>query len=597
MLLSTKFHYPKIRKDIVAREPLYARLNEGLNGNLITVSAPAGFGKSTLVRSWIDEIETTTYWLSLDENDNDPARFAQYLSAALQQELQWHGAQEAWLVELINNIDKTGTVTVLVLDDYHLIHNQQIHQMMQFLLDHQPHPLKIITISRQQLSLSLSRLRVQNLITEIKESDLRFTLSETNQFLNDSMGLHLSEEQMIALNRRTEGWVAGLQLAGLSLKDADDVSSLIASFRGDNRYVVYYLMEEIIERLPNSIQNFLLQTSILERITASLADAVTKQTNSQQIIKQLEADNLFIIPLDGKQYWYRYHQLFRDFLRYRLGKDSQLFQQRAAAWYFDNGYTYETVEHAIAANDNALAARSIEKIAPELSSNGELSTLLKWLHQLPDQQFLLRPNLALEFAWALIITGDIPKAEQLLARIQPQTIEQKGILAAIYAASNSIVGRLEDVTIYANEALENVQNPKWRAIAATSLGLANRISGQWIIAEQALTEASQVCAQIGDIQNQLLTLGNKGRVQYGRGQIETAQLTFATIEQLLEQHHGHLAAMGGIAYLGQAEMYYDQNELEKAASAYHKAIELINQWEPNGVPDYLVESYVGLARV
>ncbi len=397
-LLATKLYIPPIRPELVSRPRLIERLNAGLptriglsrtpdpfSRALTLVSAPAGFGKTTLVSEWVQAISGATppiaiAWLSLDEGDNDPARFLAYLIAALRTiepsiekgvlsalQAPQPPPAEAVLISLINEIAAIPSNIILVLDDHHTIESSPVDNALAFLLERLPVNMHLVIATREDPHLPLARLRAGGQLTEVRASDLRFTSSEAAEFLNQAMGLDLSAEDIAALERRTEGWIAGLQLAGLSMQGQEDATSLIQSFTGSHRYVLDYLVEEVLEQQSESVQTFLLQTAILDRLTGSLCDALLAEGSgseapgrSQEILEYLEQSNLFLVPLDSRRQWYRYHHLFGELLRQRLlrtlpGRIPEL-HRRASAWYEAKGHIREAVQHALADADAAPGA-------------------------------------------------------------------------------------------------------------------------------------------------------------------------------------------------------------------------------------------------
>ena len=401
-LLKTKLYTPPPRPELVSRPRLIKRLNKGLHRKLTLISAPAGFGKTTLVSEWVQAMGGATppiaiAWLSLDESDNDPVRFLTYFVAALQttearQEPAGNigkGAlsalqspqpppTEAILTILINEIAAVPNRIVLVLDDYHLIEAQPIHDALTFLLEHLPPQMHLIIATREDPQLPLARYRARGQLTELRANDLRFTSSEAAAFLNQVMGLDLSAEDIAALETRTEGWIAGLQLAAISMQGHQDATSFIESFTGSHRFVMDYLVEEVLQQQSESVQTFLLRTSILGRLCGPLCDAVVgeigdwrserghraqsprSETQSQAILAYLERANLFLVPLDNERRWYRYHHLFADLLRQRLhqstasstgdeGRGVAEYHRRASQWFEDNGLEIEAFHHAAAA--------------------------------------------------------------------------------------------------------------------------------------------------------------------------------------------------------------------------------------------------------
>jgi LuxR family maltose regulon positive regulatory protein len=447
-LLTTKLYIPPPLPNPVERPRLIERLNEGLHRKLTLVSAPAGFGKTTLLSEWLAGCEQPAAWLSLDESDNDPTRFLSYTIAALRtiearQEPVGNIAKgvlsalespqpppsEAILTTLINEIATIPDRIILVLDDYHLIQAQPIHDALTFLLRHLPPQMHLIMATREDPPLPLARLRARGQSTELRATDLRFTLSEAAEFLNQVMGLDLSAEDIAALERRTEGWIAGLQLAALALQGTismqgrRDVSSSIQSFTGSHHFVLDYLVEEALEQQSESVQTFLLHTSILDRLTGSLCDAITDQDNGRMILETLERANLFIVPLDDERRWYRYHHLFADLLRQRLQstQPDQLpdLHRRASAWYEQNGFIDEAIEHALRGEDFEQAACLIEEQVDTIS---EHTRLLRWLDALPVKVILSKPHLCIFHARHLFTSGKMDEAEERLQAAE-QTLD------------------------------------------------------------------------------------------------------------------------------------------------------------------------------
>ena len=367
-LLETKLHIPRWRRSLVARPRLSERLRRGAESALTLVSAPAGFGKTTLLAEWLAVAAAdgrSVAWLSLDQRDNDPALFWTYLVAALNTGVPAVGAggllllqrpqppNEAGLVALLNDLDAISNDVVLVLDDYHVIDARDVQDGMAFLLEHLPPQIHLVIASRTDPALPLARLRGRGELAEIRAADLRFTPGEAAAYLNGVMGLALTAADVAALEGRTEGWIAALQLAALSMQGREDVTAFIDGFAGDDRYIVDFLAEEVLQRQPEHVQHFLLQTSILDRLSGPLCDAVTGQDGGKAKLAALERGNLFLVPLDDRRRWYRYHQLFADVLHARL-RDEQPddvpdLHRRASGWYEQNGEPSEAIRHALAA--------------------------------------------------------------------------------------------------------------------------------------------------------------------------------------------------------------------------------------------------------
>ncbi len=439
-LIRTKLRLPFTRPGQVSRPRLQGQIAEGLRGPLTLIIAPAGFGKTTLMASCFAGGGIPVAWLSLDEDDNQGERFLTYLTESLRsvdEKITCSAAQllsdfqstpfETVLTSLINGLDSLKSDIVLVLDDYHLIHNQEVNNQVAFLLEHSPNTFHLVIATRSDPPLPVARLRARGQLVELRSGDLRFTEREAAQFLNDLMGLNLDEKFVTALEERTEGWIAGLQLAALSMRDRQDVAGFIKNFSGTNRYILDYLVEETLTRQPPEIEHFLLRTSILERMTASLCDAILEQIDgpapeevsqpnpqisqrSASILEYLEHSNLFLVPLDDERRWFRYHHLFADLLRARLSnsplaEEIRTMHAQASAWFEANGYLEEAIHHALAAGNFAEAARQTEAAAENAWLNGQYASIPRWTRALPSQYVFSRPWLCIWNAWVSTQSG------------------------------------------------------------------------------------------------------------------------------------------------------------------------------------------------
>ena len=431
-ILATKLYIPPPRPKVVLRPRLIERLNEGLFRRKLTlISAPAGFGKTTLVSEWVAGCERPVAWLSLDEGDNDPTRFLTYLVAALQTIAAKIGAGvlavlqspqpppiESILTALLNEIATIPDHFILVLDDYHVIDSKPIDHALTFLLEHLPPQMHLVITTREDPQLPLARLRARGQLTELRAADLRFTPAEAADFLNQVMGLNLSAEDIAALETRTEGWIAGLQLAALSMQGREDIASFIQAFTGSHRFVLDYLVEEVLQHQPEHIRSFLLQTAILDRFCAPLCNAVTEREDGKEMLDVLERSNLFLIPLDDQRQWYRYHHLFADVLQAHLmeAQPDQVssLHQRASAWYERNGLRSDAIRHALAAQDFERAAGLIELAWPADEGSIQITTWLGWVKTLPDELVHTRPVLNVWYAYALLGSGEMEAAEARL---------------------------------------------------------------------------------------------------------------------------------------------------------------------------------------
>jgi LuxR family maltose regulon positive regulatory protein len=436
-LVTTKLRVPKSRSNLVARPRLRQALGWNEGRKLTLVSAPAGFGKTTLLGEWTDDWLAqgrSVAWVSLDEADNDPSRFLGYLVGALQTAEEGIGegvlaslpSPESPPIEmvmgaLINELVDLPQEIMVVLDDYHLIGSEQVHAAVSYVIEHLPENVHLVVSGRADPPLPLPKLRARNQMTEIRAAELRFTTDEAAAFLRDAMGLALSDADAVALGEITEGWVAALQLAALLMRDREDVSSFVESFSGSNRYVLDFLADEVLASQPIIVRDFLLATSVLGRMMASLCDALTGRSDGQVMLERLERENLFVVALDDERRWYRYHHLFADFLRERLGREKPELagelHLRASDWYEDNGLLPEAIEHAFSAPDHERAARLVERGIEEAWPRGEVPTVLRWLVALPAEAKRRRPRLLLQQAQALVLTGRSGDVDSLLGSV------------------------------------------------------------------------------------------------------------------------------------------------------------------------------------
>lgn len=434
-ILRTKLFVPPIRPSLVERQRLLTKLENGRSRKLTIVSAPAGFGKTTLVTRWIQQHRAV--WLSLDAEDNDLSRFVTYVIATLQQVDSAVGQQILTLLQanpntdptqistiLLNDLSYLDETVVLVLDDFHLIEHTAIHDLLAFWLTHLPPQLHLVITSRADLPFSIAKLRVRQQVTEIRQADLRFTLEETAVFLNEQMGLDLTADDLSAVEARTEGWIASLQLAALSLNQQDSTTKaqFIEQFSGSNRYVMDYLVDEILNQLTPEARQFLIETAVFDRFCAQLCDAICQTTDAQQTIDALLQANLLIIPLDDQQHWLRYHHLFADFLQSRFLQQPEQQQitlrQRAVAWFASQNLLDEAIAHALAIADFGKASHLMASYSADLLVRGEVSKLLHWISLLPAVEVKANTRLAIFYGWALLFTGQFTAVSQLIAELE-----------------------------------------------------------------------------------------------------------------------------------------------------------------------------------
>lgn len=583
-LLATKLYLPSVSALGVSRPHLTARLDEVLSRPLTVIAAPAGFGKTTLAAEWCAAHKPLVAWLALDETDNDPTRFWTYVVAAFRTLAPGLGAAahdvlqlvpqppvETILTTLLNELAAHPTPLVLVLDDYHLITAPPIHHALNFLLDHSTPNLHLVLTTRADPPLALARLRARGRLLELRAADLRFTPAEAAQFFRGTMGLDLPLEYVTALDARTEGWIAGLQLAALSVRGQQDVGAFVAAFTGSHRFVVDYLAEEILNRQTETVQNFLVQTSILERFNASLCQAVLQIDTAPALLQELERANLFLIPLDSAGEWYRYHQLFADAMASRLrqtqpGRMSEL-HSRASAWFEQNHFVAEAITHALAANDFQRAADILEPRARDFSRRGEHETIGGWLDQLPDAALDTHPALWLARASILIQQNQLDRAERALehaeanggAQVEGEAALQRALLALMRDDYAQAIARSDHAL-----AVLPADAARARGEAYYRLGVGHNWNGQIDRARTAFTESSRLAQAVEDVPTTLLALLNLAATYYLRAQVRQYQ---SILQQALTWSNAHNASdvpMASYVHGDMALAFYEWNQLSTA---------------------------------
>jgi LuxR family maltose regulon positive regulatory protein len=606
-LLSTKLHSPAPTAHVITRPRLLAVLERGLRAKLILVSAPAGAGKSTLLAAWLKQLDRPAAWLSLEPSDNDLGQFLLYFISALQQldpklglglpemlQLQRPVNAESLLIRLTNDLAQLDNNLILVLDDYHVLSDQKIHDAVEFLLDHLPSQLCLVIATRTDPPLALSRLRVRNQLFEVRRADLRFDIPETTRFLNDSLGLELSLTAIARLEAHTEGWIAALQLAALSLDGRPDKEAYVEAFAGSHRFLVDYLVDEVLSRQPSHIQELLQRTAILERFTAPLCKAVTGQTIDAELLGQLEAANLFLISLDDERRWYRFHHLFAEFLQHRLraveADQIPALHLRASAWFEKEGWTDEAIRHAFLAADNKLAAKLIEDAAPELSLHWNNAQLIKYVDKLPLEQLPFYPRLCIFYCWSLTNTGQLRTLKTVLPLLeesrthsqQPHIVDATVVTLEAYkrlwkldfAGTSELCQRALNQLEPPSEFLSDEE--RLALVAATNLMAYNYLHSDSVRADQTYPVAAARSRQLGNFAGVANSYARWGLVKHQLGRLHVAIDVFEVGFDILERWRvegdfGKRVVNVGELHLNLSRLLYEWNRLEEAETHIEQA--------------------------
>ncbi len=624
-ILATKLYIPPTREKAIARPHLIEKLLNGVSrpGNFTLVSGPAGFGKTTLLSEFVTRLRQPAAWVSLDEGDNDPIQFWTYLITACQSILGDVGEPALELLNapqtlpdetipsiLINDLSKQEGSIVLVLDDYHAIQTPSIHTGLQFLLDHLPHNLHVVVSTRTDPPLPLARFRARNQLVEIRTQNLRFSIEEAAEFLNHTMGLDVSVEDVVALEERTEGWAAGLQLAALSMQGRSDIAGFVEAFTGSHLYVAEYLVEEILKQQPEDAQSFLLQTSILERLNAGLCEAVSGCTDGQAILTALHRANVFVISLDHEGRWFRYHHLFADLLRSRLPQALKTevilkLHRRASVWYEHNGFPLEAINHALAAEDLERGADLVKQSAPALIFSGRIKTLRRWLEALPQASFQAYPQLTFYQFWIDVLQNRadlskqaIQEKEDLLKELPstPENDRLRGELMAVVCRAVALSGRTSEGIRLAQEALAYLPTDGLaaRARALSALAAAYDLEGRADEAKPAYQESFSQAVAVGDFRLAAHTLMVEGLIQIHYGQLHEAAKTFQTIVDMAPEEPAWVNSAKNVksnrvflptgqGYIGLGCIHLEWNDLDAAENYLERGMDLCRQGGLDGI--------------
>jgi LuxR family maltose regulon positive regulatory protein len=614
-LLTTKLYPPAPRHNFVLRRHVLESLEEALNHKLILLAAPPGYGKTTLLSIWTDRTELPIAWLSLDSDDNDPSLFLQYLITSLQtinpevghaslsqlKTPQLPSGKDI-LPALINDLTKINHDFALILDDYHWIEEKEIHSTLNYLIDHFPEKMHLLIASRSDPPLHLSRLRARNQLIEVRQDDLRLTSSEAREFMSHSMEMNLSSHQIEMLEKRTEGWVAGLQLAAISLRNKEDIDEFIQTFSGSHRFVIDYLADEVVATQSSEVKEFLRKTSILDRLNASLCDEITGQKDSKEILRYLEENNLFLIPLDEKREWFRYHHLFLDYLRSDLeSSEIPSLHIKASQWFMSNGLYSEAVKHAINSGDDEQAINAISQAAPIAIEQATFSSLLGWFNELPDQIVQDNGVLSLYKSFTLFFTQSyrqaIPYAQSAQDNFPPNSSSSLfGKLLCLQAHLALFQNDLKTVIKFSREALEYLSDEDtfFRNLTLNLLGqvleMKSDVESAADVYRQGFDAGYQTGERMGTMvvfTNLVYSLNELGRLKEA---IELCQRVDSEIGQ--ETFAGETVA--NVINLSRSLLSFEINQLEIARKEAQMALEALTR---SGISQGISLAQYILARI
>lgn len=613
-LLATKVSVPRVQPGYLSRPRLLEALDEATARDLTVVCTPAGFGKTTLLAHWADQVKRPVAWFSLDPDDGDPVRFWRYVVASLERagvvvgervrsllEAPRGVSSEGVAIALLNELEPLPDEVALVFDDYHLIQSQSVHDGMTFLVSHLPPPLHVLIASRSDPPLPLARLRALGQLAELRAADLRFAPQESAAFLREVWGLELSQDAVDALDVRTEGWAVGLQLAALSLQGRSDPGPFVEAFTGTNRYILDYLSEEVLERQPDKIRTFLLETSILERQSGPLCDAVTGRSDGQHMLEELEGANLFLVPQDDERRWYRFHHLFGDLLRVRLqqiegGRVADL-HRRAATWYEQHGLIDEAIRHASASGDATWPAQLVEQHLDETLHRGEEVILARWLSVLPEEAVRSRPALALAQGLMAFHSGHLDSVERLLQHAEHALDPSRESLASGVPTTGGIVAEVpaaiallraelaaargdgEGAAGHARSVLAQLSEEEHgpRFWARWLLAFADWMGGRLEDAERAFAQLVVEGRAASDLYPVMSTGSTLARVQRARGKLGAALRTYREGLRFVTEDGRLAAPHAGEPHVGMAQVFCERNELDEALEHVIEGIELCRQ--------------------
>lgn len=622
LLIKTKLHFPRKSPNIIERPRLINKLHLCIKYKLTLIYSPIGFGKTTLLSSWIEHIHFPTAWISLDERDTSPKLFLLYILAALQRIDPTLGCKTEQLLvndlsssmntiltSLVNEISEYGVNFILIFDDYHTINNPEIHEIISFLLEYLPYQMHLIITSRKRLPFSLAELRAKNDLLEITTRDLRFTREETSSFLATVSNVHLTSEDVDLLEKRTEGWITGLQLAALNLKEPNDLPELLDNFAGDNLYVAEYLFEEIFNKQDDDLKDYLLKTSILSELSASLCDAVTERDDSQELLRMMGRSDLLIFSLDSNEEWYIAHTLFRDFLQSRLEERYatlvSVLHDRAALWYKHNGMLAEAVRHAAYNQNYDQIAEIIERNSPQMIARGELSTLQSWLEILPPSFVRQRDQLILTQAWVLtLLERQLDDAEKTLTYLTENSASEpernQEIVAEATAIRANIACLRGDVEVsieLSNQALDLFyqDDSQLRGQVISNLSRAYRLRGDFQSWANFIKRLGPASRSSIDYETRHYLIKGLATLYMAQGELIQAENIWQEgLTLIVQLDKNGLQPISSIPYIMLGKIYFEWNQLDQAQEMIEKGLEIAKRGDYSWS---LRHGYIILARI
>jgi LuxR family maltose regulon positive regulatory protein len=612
-LMQTKFYIPAPPAGYVARPRLVESLSQGARGKLILISAPAGFGKTTLLAEWLASCSYAAAWLSLEEDDDDVARFMAYFSACLGALGQDCGREAMALLQsgqtpvgdrimaaLVNELAGLDTPFVLVLDDIHCISNPQIHRAMAFLIEHQPPAMHLVLAGRADPGFPVSRLRAQRQLLEIRVDDLRFSFDEAASFLQRAGGRPLSVGEIRTLWQRTEGWPAGLQLAALALQRQEDAAAFVAGLSGTQTYIADFLQDEVLGGQPQAVQAFLLRTSILDQLCGPLCDALTGHDDGRETLEALAEQNLFLLPLDDVRRWYRYHRLFADLLqqRLRLSHPDLLpaLHRRASHWFEEQALTAQAIDHALEAADFERAALLLQEAADETLMRSQFGTLTGWLKRLPEEVLRRHPSLCVYLAWSLLLNGQpLAVIQSWLPETDPESEEMPPQVLPLYAYISLVQGHQSRATRFARLALATLPEGEGylRGMATWLLAVAGVQRSDLAAGSLLLKEMADQAREVGNVTLLVLALCNQGELRQSAGRLPEAKALYQQALELSTSPDGEVLPVAGAAMNGLGEIALEWNDLAAAERYFSQGQRLTRQWSFLAALD----SYTNLAML